>query len=202
MKTLVVDLEATCWDWDGDKKIPEGQQSEIIEIGLAMVETYPDGRSMVYRLSDNRLYIKPIASEVSQFCMDLTGITQRTLDERGVTLAEAIDLVASNKFDVWGSWGYYDLDMLTRDCQFKGVKKPWELRGNAHVNFKTMFTLLYGLKKAGVGKALERLQMKFHGDQHRGSDDAYNIARIVKVMLDTHKERAYALDNRGLPVVQ
>ena len=34
-QVLIVDVEATCWDGP----VPEGQESEIIEIGLCLMET-------------------------------------------------------------------------------------------------------------------------------------------------------------------
>ncbi len=69
----VVDVEATCWQ-DGP---PDGQVSEIIEIGLTTVDL-----SLGQRIGRHRILVRPQRSAVSAFCTELTGLTQAEVDAR------------------------------------------------------------------------------------------------------------------------
>lgn len=72
----VVDVEATCWDGQP----PPGQVSEIIEIGLTVVDLDQGDR-----LAKHRILVRPQRSRVSAFCTELTSLTQEEVDQ-GVTL--------------------------------------------------------------------------------------------------------------------
>lgn len=62
----VVDVEATCWAGSP----PPGAVSEIIEIGLTVVDL--DAGERVAR---HRILVRPVRSTVSEFCTELTGLT-------------------------------------------------------------------------------------------------------------------------------
>ena len=66
-KIVVVDVESTCWEG----KTPEGQVSEIIEIGICLLDVH------TFEISDNRgILIQPQHSEVSDFCLEeLIGLS-------------------------------------------------------------------------------------------------------------------------------
>ena len=169
---LVVDLEATCWRGHP----PVGMFNEIIEIGIAIL----DLETKEVTAKDSIL-IKPTYSTISPFCTELTTLTQELLEENGVTLEEAVDKLIneykSNKV-IWGSWGNYDRNQFKKDCERKRVKYPFS---DNHFNIKPLFSFKFGKNKDfGVSSALEYLNMPFEGTQHRGVDDAVNIAKIVK----------------------
>src|SRR5712692_4578814 len=109
-QVLVIDIEATCWEGS----IPAGQESEIIEIGICTLEVV-SGR----RLEKRSILVKPEYSRVSQFCTELTGLTQEQVD-RGIPFAEACFLLkkdfASDK-RAWASYGNYDRLQIMRQCQ-------------------------------------------------------------------------------------
>ena len=63
---LVIDVESTCWEGSP----PPGQSSEIIEIGLCPVDL-----KTLTRLEKRSILIKPIQSEISDFCTELTTLT-------------------------------------------------------------------------------------------------------------------------------
>ncbi|WP_338152005.1 3'-5' exonuclease [Chryseobacterium angstadtii] len=81
---LIIDLEATCWD----ERPPRGQVSEIIEIGVCIMD------ASTGKISKNEgILIKPQYSKVSPFCTELTSITQKMLDDEGVMLEDALDIL-------------------------------------------------------------------------------------------------------------
>ncbi|MFJ8044298.1 exonuclease domain-containing protein [Kitasatospora sp. NPDC096147] len=166
----VVDVEATCWDGQP----PPGAVSEIIEIGLTVVDLAA-GR----RTERHRVLVRPARSTVSAFCTELTGLTQAEVD-RGVGFAEACRLLAAEHLSgrrVWASWGDYDRHQFTRQCRAAGVRYPF---GQRHVNAKAAFTEAYGLRKRpGMAQALELAGLPLEGRHHRGEDDAWNIGALV-----------------------
>lgn len=166
----VVDVEATCWTG----KPPPGQVSEIIEIGLTVVDTEER-----VRVGKHRILVRPEHSTVSAFCTELTGLTQDEVDG-GVRFTEACARLRKEHFAdsrVWASWGDYDRHQFTRQCQAARVRYPF---GHRHVNAKAAFTETYGLRKRpGMARALELAALPLEGRHHSGEDDAWNIGALV-----------------------
>ena len=174
-KIIIIDLEATCWQ----STVPQGQQNEIIEIGLAVLDTNTG------EISKNKgILIKPQRSTVSLFCTELTTITQELLDKNGVSFEDAVNqLIDEYNPDLytWASYGQYDLNMLKKQCKSFGVPYPM---GDEHINVKEYFAEKYGLVKAtGMNGALHMLNIPLEGTHHRGIDDAKNIAKILNWCL-------------------
>jgi len=171
----VVDVEATCWADSG----PAGQVSEIIEIGLTVVDL--DGGERVAR---HRVLVRPVRSTVSEFCTELTGLTQGEV-EQGADFATACRILATEHHAdtrPWASWGDYDRHQFTRQCQATETPYPF---GRQHTNAKAVFTDAYGLRKRpGMAEALKMAGRPLEGRHHRGEDDAWNIAGLVLHLAD------------------
>lgn len=176
MNILCVDLEATCWERN---QTPDNMYPEIIEIGLAMVFQHDDGKLFASRLDNSRLFVKPRVSTISEFCYNLTGITPEMVYS-GKEFKEAVEKIRHQEFKLWCSWGHWDLDMFRTQCDRHNVGNP--LRPVSYINLKTLHWLMTG-HKHGLGKAMNFAGLGFHGDQHRGSDDAYNVARLLKYYM-------------------
>ncbi len=69
-KIIVVDVESTCWMGEP----PIGQMNEIIEVGVSTIET-----SNLSIIGKDSYIIKPRFSKISDFCTELTGITDTML---------------------------------------------------------------------------------------------------------------------------
>jgi inhibitor of KinA sporulation pathway (predicted exonuclease) len=166
----VVDVEATCWEGQP----PPGAVSEIIEIGLTVVDL--DRRE---RLAKHRILVRPRRSTVSAFCTELTGLTQAEVDT-GVEFAAACRvLVDEHRADSrpWASWGDYDRKQFERQCQATGTRYPF---GRRHTNVKLRFTEARGpRRRPGMAEALAIAGMPLEGRHHSGADDAWNIAALV-----------------------
>jgi Inhibitor of the KinA pathway to sporulation, predicted exonuclease len=168
-KILIIDLEATCWDG----KVPTGQRSEIIEIGISLLDTVSG------EICESRsILIKPRHSEVSLFCTELTTITQKLLDEEGIGFTQACDILRAEYSQyTWASYGAYDINMMQSQCRERGV---WYPLSEDHINVKMLFAERKGLKKrVGMAGALYILDIPLEGTHHRGIDDAKNIAKIL-----------------------
>jgi inhibitor of KinA sporulation pathway (predicted exonuclease) len=178
---LVIDLEATCWE---GSKPPAGMESEIIEVGYALLTL------STYEINQfGGIYVKPEKSTVSDFCFNLTGITQQILDEYGVSLYSAFDILVhdlkSRKMP-WASYGFYDKRMIDESCRKLKLPKPLD---NSHINVKALFPLVFNLtKEVGLDKALSIASLEMIGKHHSGKDDAHNIARLLGIILKKLKK--------------
>lgn len=168
-KIIVVDLESACWRGTP----PPGQMNEIIEIGIVTIET----KSLSIIDKDSYI-IKPKFSKISDFCTQLTSITQEMVDQGQdfEDICSKISIKYNTKSRIWASYGEYDKNHLKNICNFFDVKYPFS---DMHWNIKTMASIFYGFPEMGLDKLLNKLNIKMEGRHHRGSDDAYNIAKIL-----------------------
>ncbi|MEU1532946.1 3'-5' exonuclease [Streptomyces fagopyri] len=166
----VIDVEATCWQGQP----PPGAVSEIIEIGLTVVDLRAG-----QRVGRHRLLVRPARSVVSAFCTELTGLTQAEV-EQGVSFADACRTLARDHragLRAWASWGDYDRHQFVRQCRATGAVYPF---GARHTNVKTLFTEAHRLRgRPGMAQALRVVGLPLEGRHHRGDDDAWNIAALV-----------------------
>lgn len=175
---IVIDLEATCWD----ELPPPGEQSEIIEIGVSVLSRRNPSNTWEI-VGGESMLIKPTKSVVSQFCTDLTSITQKDLDTKGMDFfyaCRALENVYDSKHKPFASWGEYDRIALEKQCK-NNVRYPF---GPTHWNLKDLFSLRMKLdREVGLMEALKILNMDFIGDHHRGVDDAFNTARVMQHII-------------------
>jgi inhibitor of KinA sporulation pathway (predicted exonuclease) len=175
-KVLVVDIESTCWEGG----VPSRQVSEIIEIGICVFDVKS-------AQTENResILVKPEKSTVSEFCTQLTTLTQAQVDE-GVSFYEAC-LRLQNEFEsltrLWLSWGDYDRNMFVGQCKVRNVRYPFSEK---HCNLKALFAKLRNSPKIGMAGALKKLGLPLEGTHHRGGDDAWNIGRILAELMKQH----------------
>lgn len=177
---LVVDIESTCW---AEGQTPPGMISEIIEVGYSIY----DATNNVVK-SHGSILVKPLESTVSEYCTNLTSITQEMVD-RGVSFAEALDIMKSDlnsQGRPWVSFGEYDRTMFTEQCRRLGFDYPFTKQ---HLNAKQLYAAIMG-KTQGLGAALTSLGLQFEGQQHRGGDDAHNIARMLQCFASKFKTNA------------
>ncbi len=174
-KVLVVDLESTCWKGAP----PAGQESDIIEIGLCVL----DARNL--EVGESRgILVRPRRSQVSEFCTELTTLTAEQIEREGIAFADALKILRKD-YDsrnlVFASYGDYDRRMVERQC--RELEQPYPF-GPTHLNVKSMLALAFGWPfEVGMAGALERLGLELKGTHHRGVDDAANIARLLCYML-------------------
>jgi inhibitor of KinA sporulation pathway (predicted exonuclease) len=171
---LVVDLEATCWPGDP----PEGQESDIIEIGLCALDV-----ATGYRLEKASIVVRPERSTISEYCTALTTLTQEEVNQ-GISFREACSLLRTryaSRERLWASFGDYDRLMFERESKTHGVEYPF---GKGHINVKSLFAVVQGLdQELPLDEAMEWLGFALEGHHHRGEDDAWNIARILGHIL-------------------
>ena len=171
---IVIDLEATCWGGDP----PPGEQSEIIEIGLCILDTKSGER-----IKRDSILVRPERSKVSPFCTKLTTLTQAQVDQ-GSSFSDAIQYLSKTYRPhdyTWASYGDYDRVKLESQCREWGISYPF---GRTHINVKNMLALSLNLPaEIGLDRALDQLGLPMEGTHHRGDADAWNIGAILGLLL-------------------
>ncbi|AKT40306.1 3'-5' exonuclease [Chondromyces crocatus] len=180
---LVVDLESTCWQGAP----PRGEEGEIIEIGVCLVDV------TTWERRDKRsILVRPERSRVSDFCTSLTTLTQAQVDT-GCSFAEACAVLRKelkSEDRLWASYGDYDRRMVERQCSARGLRYPF---GPSHLNVKSLLAVSLGLQReVGLDEALRLIGLPLEGTHHRGHDDAWNIAAVLGATLGAAR--------KGLPV--
>lgn len=174
-KIVVVDVEATCWNGS----TPAGMEHDIIEIGICLLDVDTG------EIEDNRgIFVRPERSEISPFCTELTTITPEMIEKEAVSFQEALRILRK-EYDTqkrcWASYGAYDMKQFQRQCTALDRGYPF---GPSHINVKTTFALKEKLEReVGMDSALKALNIPLEGTHHRGKDDARNIAKILRNLL-------------------
>ena len=171
---LVIDIEATCWE----DEPPQGQTSDIIEIGLCELDVQTGDRKSL-----RSIFVKPQRSLLSEFCVQLTTITPDML-EGALSFSDACLILQTEYYSqqrTWASYGDYDRMQFIRQCQEMDIPYPF---GPSHINVKNLLALQHRLKREiSLAKAMDLLGLAFEGRLHRGVDDAWNIAVVLQRVL-------------------
>lgn len=179
-KINVIDVESTCWEGPA----PGGQVSEIIEIGISVLDPIT-----LQVLSTESLLVRPTQSEVSPFCTKLTTITQEMLAD-AMGFEEVLQILRKkykSRERLFASYGDYDRRMFQRQCERLGVPYPF---GDRHLNVKNLYALSQGLtSEVGMAASLRDLGFELEGTHHRGGDDSRNIARILGALLGRTRQQ-------------
>lgn len=177
-RLLIVDLEATCWENKGLFK-----EMETIEIGALMVDLTDRDNVREYDA-----FIRPVRNPIlSDFCKNLTSIKQEDVDR-----AETFP-VAFLKFLEWAgdmdqytfaSWSEYDKWQFQNDCTYHRIEYPFP----THFDIKKFFSKAHRNQRYGLSRAVRLSALEFDGIHHRGIDDARNIWRVLKKILDENEQ--------------
>ncbi len=123
---VVFDCEWTAWEGSLQRKWSgSGERRELVQIGAAIVRTDTGDFS---ELDTFVILVKPnINPALSEYFINLTGITQEEVDHNGIPFSEALQM-----FHRWcGSRPLYsfakdDLVVLLKNCELSDVEFPFD----------------------------------------------------------------------------
>lgn len=191
----VLDFEGTCWR---DVRSP---QQEIIEFPSVLMRM-DWNTQFIEPIGEFHQYVKPVLHpELSEFCTELTGITQEQVDV-ALTLPEVLQaheewLVScfethpedDPKSLIFVTCGNWDLKtMLPLEYSNKSDVLPSLNASFYHhfLNIKFVFeACLPGKSAKGMTQMLAQLHLPLLGRHHSGIDDTRNIASILRELLQT-----------------
>ncbi|XP_013984986.1 3'-5' exoribonuclease 1 isoform X2 [Salmo salar] len=169
----VVDFEATC-----EQDNPLDFTHEIIE--FPMEDSFQE-------------YVRPeVNTQLSEFCIKLTGITQKMVDEadtfpnvlkRVVLWLQEKELGTKYKYAILtdGSWDMSKF--MNTQCRLSRLRYPQFAK--KWINIKKFYGNFYKVPRTQtkLSSMLEKLGLQYEGRPHSGLDDSRNIARIALRML-------------------
>ncbi|GAA0587894.1 3'-5' exonuclease [Caenispirillum bisanense] len=169
-RLLFVDLELTCWRGPP----PDGEQSEIIEIGLAEVDA-----ADLRITRSGRYLVRPARSTVSDYCTELTGITAADLRAHGRPLAQVLGSLRKD----WGpgrkAWYAWGTDRLLLDEAVAAAHLEEHPFSPGFVDLAQLYTTLRGCgQRVALEDALAREGLEPEGRRHSAEGDAVDAARI------------------------
>jgi len=180
-----------------DLELNQLQQPKVIQIG-AVALNLKTGK----RISNFDQYVNPMET-LDPYIIDLTGITQKMVDEAR-PIEEVLpdfwawveDQPVANKVVAWGK----DIDCLKNIAKELAIPIP-QLR---ELDLKEMARWFKSAKdiseKGGLVTTLGEFGLSFEGTAHNALDDAFNTGRLGVVLFKIIKT-AYQLQSvaKGLP---
>ncbi|NXI08081.1 ERI2 exoribonuclease, partial [Irena cyanogastra] len=152
--------------------------------------------------SEFHMYVQPQEHPIlSEFCTELTGITQNQVDEGvplNICLSQFLKWIqkiqkekkimfttdsqnnstSEAKACAFVTWTDWDLGVcLHYECRRKQLRKPDIL--NSWIDLKATYRAFYNRKPKGLNGALQDLGIAFEGREHSGLDDSRNTARLA-----------------------
>ncbi|XP_022698882.1 ERI1 exoribonuclease 3-like [Varroa jacobsoni] len=176
---LVVDLEATC-NQDGPPPYPQ----EIIEFPVLHL----CGRTF-QEVSRFHTYVQPdVHKELSDFCIELTGIVQSMLADKPSLKTVLISLdewMQNNSITQTNSavvtFGEWDMaSALVNQCQYLGIAVPPIFR--QWINLKKSLLEHTRQWPRNLSAALRNACIEQKGRPHSGIDDCLNIAELMRYL--------------------
>lgn len=170
---VLFDLEYTAWEGAQERKWSgPNEHREIIQIGAIRVSAADLSET------DSFLeYVKPEKNpKLSDFIIELTGITQNDIDTRGISFADSLkkleQFVGSTPAFCWGK----DVDVIQENCVLQNM--PFTLSRDAWINLRPL--LAQQFLNAGVDIAAYTsgtLITAFSDSPTRAAHDALNDMR-------------------------
>uniref|UniRef100_A0A803SVP0 ERI1 exoribonuclease 2 n=1 Tax=Anolis carolinensis TaxID=28377 RepID=A0A803SVP0_ANOCA len=194
---IIIDFESTCWN---DRRKCYSQ--EIIEFPAVLLNT-SDGEIE----SEFHMYVQPQEHPLlSEFCTELTGITQVHQVDDGVPLHICLSqfskwiqkiqkekniiftsghsscAASEGKLCAFVTWSDWDLGVcLHYECKRKQLRKPDIL--NSWIDLRATYKVFYSRKPQGLKGALQDVGIIFAGREHSGLDDSRNTAHLAWRMI-------------------
>ncbi|KAL0965696.1 hypothetical protein UPYG_G00284560 [Umbra pygmaea] len=179
----VVDFEATC-----EQDNPPDFTHEIIEFPMVLFNTH------TLEIEDSfQEYVRPeVNPDLSEFCIKLTGITQKMVDDadpfpdvlkRVVLWLQGKELGTKYKYAILtdGSWDMSKF--MNTQCHLSRLRYPQFAK--KWINIKKLYGNFYKVPRTQtkLSSMLEKLGLQYEGRPHSGLDDSRNIARVALRML-------------------
>jgi inhibitor of KinA sporulation pathway (predicted exonuclease) len=178
---IILDLEFTSWEgswqraWTGP-----GEVREIVQVGMIKLI---DDRELT-EIDSFEVLVRPRANPtLSEYFIDLTGITQADVDERGVTFPQALEAALAFIGDgarTIHSFGH-DEDWIGENCQMHDIASP---TGNLPFhNVRRDFSDRLNMPEQSLrsGQLPEIMNFSPAGSAHDAVSDCRCIAEGVRI---------------------
>ena len=183
----ILDMEWTSWEganirgWSGPGEFPE-----IVEIGVISITN----DETLTEIDALQVYVKPILNPIlSKYFIDLTGISQRTVDKKGSTLHDALEKTRcflGNKVRHIFSHGN-DALIIKRNCVRLSI--PPLSEHYQFINIQDTIASFIGNNKKNYTSSDLPMLMGFQspGNAHTAIADCRCVAQAMRIMRRSGK---------------
>lgn len=170
-KVIIIDLEGTCYE--NMTRAEQLMKTKIIQIGVSELDLTSGN------IKTKNYFIK-CKEKLTDYCVNLTKITDELLQKEGMELARAIKLIKRDfvhKNVYWGAWGDDNLT-LKQACEQNKLEIPFD--EELYYNFQDLYSLKTRRNQTvNLDNALKENNIEFTGIRHRADADAENTAKLV-----------------------
>lgn len=193
---IILDTEYTAWEGSQERKWSgENEHREIVQIGAIKVDA-----NTLTEIDSFNHFVKPTLNpELSEYFTNLTGISQKQIDELGIEYPVALSEYFSwaENFDTY-SFGKGDEKVLRENCELKGI--PFLPKGK-FFNMRDTFRK-YGIpvENYNSGNIVEAFGIKKERSAHNALNDVRTILdglRLLELKLERMSDKNH--EGRGLP---
>ena len=175
---VIYDLEWTAWEgsqarqWSGPDEYREIYDIGAVKVGgddFATLETF------------HRFVTLELVPELPQYSVDLTGITQKDLDDEGMLYSKAIEEFAAfaNGLSMhhWGG----DSEVIAENCKLKYVDNPFapDQCNDIREVFRRRGIAVENYMSSTITEAFGQ---KNERRSHQGTADALNIVDALRLL--------------------
>ena len=176
MQLVIFDTEFTAWLGSQQRNWSEAwEQRELIQLAAVKLTLSDEG---VELLSTFNEVVKPSVNvQLSDYIIDLTGITQAMVDDMGVDFASSLDLFyqfCQNGELPCFAWGH-DQKILRENCQLKQLDMPHFSGGFFNLNQIARDANIDGAHLCS-GDLANQLGLDLPGHMHNALYDVRSIA--------------------------
>lgn len=168
---IVVSTNVTCWDEDEDRL---NENSELISVNCCMLSVD------TLRTHTNSMFlIKPQRSNISDYCYELTGITQKSVDNAlGIDdVLKKIEYKFNTRSRVWATFGLEDKNNIEN-------LKDKNIFNKHHINIKCLMPIIFNMKQElDIFDAVAAAGLQYEGDAYSTKDYAYNASRVLAEVI-------------------
>ena len=179
-------MELTAWEGSlGRHWAGPNEYREIVEIGAVRTDTEKKGAQDQYFSA----LVLPVKNpQLSDYFINLTGISQQKLEGEGLSLSAALKVFADFSSGVSDFFAYgEDGDIIAENCGFQSLRNPFAACGM--INARAAITKAYGLgasiTSANLPAATGLEQSGGNLQAHKALDDARAIAQVLVPLLQT-----------------
>lgn len=181
-KYVCIDLEMTEFQSRRRSCIP-GANGEVIQFGAVMLD---ENFNMISKFSS---YVKPVYSSVTPAIHELTGITNKNLEDADdfITVFDKFTFWCGEGDIITFCWSRADHNQLWCELEAKG-RHRYDLFAclKDFVDLQKIFGNLISSKvPVSLESAMKLLQMDYQGQVHTALSDSFNTARILHKLFCT-----------------
>jgi len=185
MNYVIFDVEYTAWEGVGRRL--DFAEREVIQIGAMKVNFDNIDINVVSTFLE---FVKPTVNpKLSEYIMNLTGITQQNIEEHGLTLNEAL-----NQFEIFCSYGENktfswgdDSRLIKKNTELVSIEFPSFLSNNT--DLKSRIPLIIDKYDLNVssGNLHRSVGLNLEFKNHDALDDTKSIFETLKFLHHNKK---------------